>query len=169
MPGGTADGAMLAASLEREGLLQVAEMLMPTGAPFPQGAMQIAEKCEIRQLTYLYDPSSRRRWSRLKEKLTESGTALVGKYPMATRYWRIFMGEWLVNYQRLEKPGTFRVSFFSGFDDIDSPVYYFEHKVTGVFVVGRQDDPKPLLELPKSNRSGMKKVFLEGISNPSEK
>ena len=79
------------------------------------------------------------------------------------------MGEWLVNYQRLEKPGTFRVSFFTGFDDIDTPVYYFEHKVTGVFVVGRQDDPKPLLELPKSNRSGMKKVPLEGISAPSEK
>ena len=169
LPGGASDGATLAASLEREGLLQVAEMLMPTGTPFPQGAAQLAEKCEIRQLTYLYDPSSRKRWSELRKKLTESGTALVGRYPMATRYWRVFMGEWLVNYQRLKDNGTFRLSFFTNFDDTDSPVYYCEQLITGVFVVGRQDDPKPLLELPKSNRSGMKKVFLEGISSSSEK
>ena len=170
LPGGASDGAMMANSLESLGMLKVAEMLMPTTSPFPQGATRIAEKCDVRQLTVLYDPSSRWRWTRLRRRIEEADAALVTRYPMATRYWRTYLGDaWLVNYQRLKDNGTFRLSFFTNFDDTDSPVYYCEQLITGVFVVGRQDDPKPLLELPKSNRSGMKKVFLEGISSSSEK
>ncbi|MBO4620391.1 MAG: hypothetical protein J5654_09820 [Victivallales bacterium] len=170
LPGGAADGAMMANSLESLGMLKVAEMLMPTTSPFPQGATRIAEKCDVRQLTVLYDPSSRWRWTRLRRRIEEADAALVTRYPMATRYWRTYLGgDWLVNYQRLKDNGTFRLSFFTNFDDTESSVYYCEQLVTGVFVVGRDDDSKPLLELPKSNRSGMKRIPLEGISNPSEK
>ena len=162
LPGSASDGAMMANSLESLGMLKVAEMLMPTMSPFPQGATKIAEKCDVRQLTVLYDPSSRKRWTHLKRRIEEADAALVTRYPMATRYWRTYLRDtWLVNYQRLKDNGTFRLSFFTNFDDTDSSVYYCEQLITGVFVVGRDDDPKPLLELPKSNRSGMKRIPLE--------
>ena len=169
LPGGASDGEMMVVCLEKLGMLQVDVMLMPTVSPFLRGAAKIAAKCDIRKLAVLYNSRSRGNWRELRKKLTENGTAINEVYPKVNQYWRVFMGEWLVNYQRLKDAGTFRVSFFTNFADIGAPVYYFEQKVTGVFVVGRQDDPKPLLELPKSNRSGMKKVFLEGISSSSEK
>ncbi len=162
VPGGVSDAMMLASCLEKEGLLQVSEMLMPTWSPFPKGAAKIAEVCAIRQLVVVYESRSRTRWTELREKLVAAGTAVVTRYPQVKHCWRIYLsGDLLVEYQRTPGTDCFRLRIITNFDDISVPVYYCEELDTGVFAVGRERDAKPILELPKSNHSGMRRVVLE--------
>ncbi|MBR6471606.1 MAG: hypothetical protein IKS83_07400 [Victivallales bacterium] len=165
LPGGSLDGGTLAWYLGQLGKLQLAEVLMPTWAPFPRGAASLAKKCSIRQLTVVNNPQSRLNWADLRKTLTEAGTALVNRFPTGERYWRITVGDWFINFQQLKRAGTFRLSFSIGIEGGGSPVYYFEQRVTGVFVVGREGRLKPILEVPKSNRRGVVRIRLEEPSD----
>ena len=161
LPGGASDAAMLAASLERLGLLQVEVMLMPTVSPFPKGAARLSAKCGVRSLLVLYHSRSRTPWAPLRKELVEKGTQVREIYPLANQYWRLTIRDWHVNYQRLKASGTFRISFFKASEALEAPVFYCEQQVTGVLAIGRQGAPAPILEIPKSNRPGLRKVLLE--------
>ncbi|MBQ4480918.1 MAG: hypothetical protein II943_09795 [Victivallales bacterium] len=169
LPGGSADGRMMAWYLERQGMLQVAEMLMPTGAPFPRGSASVAAKCSIRQLTVAQDFRSRLDWGELKRQLTVRGTAVVNLPPVEERCWRTTMGGWVVTYRKGDN-GTFHLEIAATSDN-GATAFCCEERLTGVFAVMSADGGEPLLEVPKSNRSGARRVPLEiapGKSSVSE-
>ena len=161
LTGGFSDGSTLAWYLEQQGKLLLAEVLMPTWAPFPRGAVSLAKKCGIRQLTVIRDSKSRLNWADLRQTLTASGTAIVQREMSSDRSWHFQAGDWLIQFQRLKPSGTFRVSLSTASQEGAAAVYYFEQRVTGVFVVGREGRSEPILEVPKSNRRGVIRIRLE--------
>ena len=161
LPGGFSDGNTLAWYLEQRGKLQLAEVLMPTWAPFPRGAASLAKKCGIRQLTVVHDSKSRLNWADLRQTLTASGTAIVQHEMSSDHSWHFQAGDWLIQFQRLKPSGTFRVSFSAASQEGSASVYYIEQRVTGVFVVGCEGRSEPILEVPKSNRRGVIRIRLE--------
>lgn len=165
LPGGAADGRMLAWYLEQQGMLQVSEMLMPTGAPFPRGAANVAAKCRIRQLTVAQDYRSRLDWSELRHQLTAQGTALVTLPPMGERNWQTTVGGWVVTYRKGDN-GTFRLEL-AAVEDNGATAFCCEERLTGVFAVMRAEGGAPLLEIPKSNRSGAARIGLDVLAERS--
>lgn len=156
LPGGYSDGLALAGALKQRGLLQLETLFMPTGAPFPRGAATLAKHCRIRQLVVAQDLRSRLPWHELQEQLTREGTALVYLTPFAEKAWRTEIGNWKVSYLRASS-GTMRLCLDekSPGDGSAGRHVFCEERSTGVFVVMREGEARPLLELPKSNRSGM--------------
>lgn len=159
LPGGAEDGAELASALLAAGQCQLSELLMPTGAPFPRGAARIAAVCGLRRLVVLHNARSRTPTAALYAKLTKAGTA-IHTCNQAGRFWRVALGDWRVTYEKQKGEGAFRLSFFQKTGESLSPIFYCEQRMTGVFAVGREAAPKPLLEVPKCNRAGSKRIAL---------